>query len=97
MLLLAVSAMVVLLFAPVATAMQYRADDSPATMTATATATSTATATATASGAAGGGGGKKCGQLPQTGGPESMALLAGTILVGSGVVALAYVRRRDAS
>jgi LPXTG-motif cell wall-anchored protein len=89
MLLLAVSAMVVLLFAPMATARQHRDDG-----TATATATATATPTATASGTATAGGG---GKLPKTGGPESMALLAGVILVGSGVVSGIYLRRREVS
>ena len=87
MLLLAVSAMVVLLFAPMATAKQHRDDG-----TATATATATATVTATATGTAGGGG-----KLPKTGGPESMAILAGAILVGSGVVSGIYLRRREVS
>jgi LPXTG-motif cell wall-anchored protein len=73
-----------------------------ATSTATGSATATPTATSTASGTAtagggGGGGGKKADKLPRTGGPAPIALLAGVALVGSGVVALSYVRRREVS
>ena len=95
MLLLALSAMVVVLFAPMATARQHR--DDVTTMTATASATASATATASGTAAAGGGGGKKGGKLPKTGGPAPMALLSGVILAGSGVVAWSYLRRREVS
>ena len=100
MLLLALSAMVVVLFAPMATARQHR--DDATTMTATASGTATASSTATASGTAaggggGGGGGKKGDKLPKTGGPAPMALLSGVILAGSGVVAWSYLRRREVS
>ena len=99
MLLLAVSAMVVVLFAPMATARQHRDDATTMTATAsgTATASSTATASGTAAGGGGGGGGKKGDKLPKTGGPAPMALLSGVILAGSGVVAWSYLRRREVS
>jgi LPXTG-motif cell wall-anchored protein len=41
--------------------------------------------------------GGKAGGLPKTGGPEPLALLAGVMLIGSGVVALRYLRRREVS
>ena len=98
MLLLALSAMVVVLFAPMATARQHRDDATTMTATASATASATATASGTAAaGGGGGGGGKKGDKLPKTGGPAPMALLSGVILAGSGVVAWSYLRRREVS
>jgi hypothetical protein len=81
--LLAVIAVMVLLFAPVATAKKAWKGGS----------TATATATTMASGAAASG---KAGKLPKTGGPapfSPIALLAGVVLVSSGLAALTYVRR----
>ena len=97
MLLLALSAMVVVLFAPMATARQHRDDVTTMTATASATASATATASGTAAAGGGGGGGKKGDKLPKTGGPAPMALLSGVILAGSGVVAWSYLRRREVS
>jgi hypothetical protein len=86
LLLLSLSAVVVLLFAPVASAQQnlYASPTASAMASPTASATATATATATAS------------PLPSTGGPELMlpvTLVATLALIGSGFGALALVRR----
>jgi hypothetical protein len=80
MLLLALIAVVVLLFAPVATAKQHKGTDG-------------ATATATAMTATPGAEGDK---LPRTGGSTpvlAITLLASLTLIGSGVVALSLRRR----
>jgi hypothetical protein len=97
LLVLSLSAVVVLLFAPVASAQQNRYYASPsasamasptASATASASATATASSTATASATAS--------PLPSTGGPELMlpvTLVATLVLIGSGFGALALVRR----
>jgi LPXTG-motif cell wall-anchored protein len=100
MLLLAVTAVVVLLFAPVATAKKNSSTAKGTTMgtvTATASATSSSSATSSGSATSAGKKGGKGGNLPKTGGPAPMALLAGVTLVGSGVIALGYLRRRESS
>jgi LPXTG-motif cell wall-anchored protein len=101
MLLLAVTAVVVLLFAPVATAKKYSSSSAKstpsATSSATASATSSSSATSSGSATSAGKKGGKGGNLPKTGGPAPMALLAGVTLVGSGVIALGYLRRRESS
>src|SRR5215212_7323693 len=95
LLVLSLSAVVVLLFAPVASAQQNRYYASPsasamASPTASATASPTAIATASASASA------TASPLPSTGGPELMlpvTLVATLVLIGSGFGALALVRR----
>jgi carbohydrate-binding DOMON domain-containing protein len=94
--LLAVVAVMVLLFAPVATAQYYGGGMATSTATATATptatattmSTATATTTATATATA----------LPRSGGPSlagPVSLVAGLTLMASGVGALMLVRRRE--
>jgi hypothetical protein len=89
---LVVVGLMVLLFAPVATAQYYGGGGSTASSTAmstatpTASATATATATATASATA----------LPKSGGPPLVGLVtlaASVVLISSGVGALVLVRR----
>src|SRR5215203_4819022 len=89
---LVVVGLMVLLFAPVATAQYYGGGGSTAmstatpTASATATTTATATATATASATA----------LPKSGGPPLVGLVtlaASVVLISSGVGALVLVRR----
>jgi|SRR5829696_3813293 hypothetical protein len=89
---LVVVGLMVLLFAPVATAQYYGGGGSTASSTAmstatpTASATATATATATASATA----------LPKSGGPPLVGLVtlaASVALISSGVGALVLVRR----
>jgi LPXTG-motif cell wall-anchored protein len=97
MLLLAVAAVLVLLFAPVALARHHTSmSTASASGTSSASATSSASGTASASSSATATG-KKGGKLPKTGGPAPMALLAGVMLAGSGAVAWAYLRRREVS
>jgi hypothetical protein len=107
--LLVVVAVVVLLFASAATAQDYTgsggstaspsasATASPtATLTATPTATPTATATATADAAAMAS--RRFNPLRiKTGGPPLAAPFAALALIGSGVAALAFVRRYTSS
>lgn len=101
MVLLAVMAVLVLMFAPVATARKNSSTASSTSMSSTAgasaSASSSGSATASSSAAAAGKKGGKKGGLPKTGGPEPMAVLAGVMLAGSGVVATAYLRRRKTS
>src|SRR5215217_4068014 len=89
---LVVVGLMVLLFAPVATAQYYGGGGSTASSTAmstatpTASATATTTATATASATA----------LPKSGGPPLVGLVtlvASVVLISSGVGALVLVRR----
>src|SRR5215218_4161552 len=89
---LVVVGLMVLLFAPVATAQYYGGGGSTASSTAMSTATptarttATATATATASATA----------LPKSGGPPLVGLVtlaASVVLISSGVGALVLVRR----
>jgi len=105
LLVLSLSAVVVLLFAPVASAQQNRYYASPSasamaspsasamaspTVSATASASATATASSTATASA------TASPLPSTGGPELMlpvTLVATLVLIGSGFGALALVRR----
>ena len=61
--------------------------------TATPTATVTPTPTATVAGKAQYGGDKKVVVLPETGGGSGLAILAGVLLIGSGVMGLALFRR----
>ena len=63
------------------------------TPTTTPTSTVTPTSTATNAAAAQYGGGKEV-VLPETGGTSALALLAGALLVGGGVMSFALVRRR---
>jgi hypothetical protein len=93
LLLLSLSAVVVLLFAPVASAQQklYASPTASAMASPTATATASASATATASPTAT----ATASALPSTGGPELMlpvTLVATLALIGSGFGALALVR-----
>jgi LPXTG-motif cell wall-anchored protein len=99
MFLLAVVAVVILLVAPAATARKNSTATSTSMSSAStsASASSSGTATASSSATAAGKKGAKKGGLPKTGGPAPMALLAGAILVGSGAVALGYLRRREVS
>jgi hypothetical protein len=99
LLVLAVVAVMVLLFASVATAQLYGggmatpAATATATPTAMATATPTATATATATSTAT----ATAAPLPRTGGPPlagPVTLVASLVLMASGVGALMLVRRR---
>jgi hypothetical protein len=88
LLLLALSAVVVLLFAPAAAAEQHLSASPTATASPAAIATASPTATATAS------------TLPRTGGPEltlPVTLVASLALIGFGWGALALVRRCSAS
>jgi LPXTG-motif cell wall-anchored protein len=66
----------------------------PGTASPTTTPTSTVTLTSTATNAAAAqyGGGKEV-VLPETGGTSALALLAGALLVGGGVMSLALFRR----
>ena len=92
LLVLAVVAVMVLLFAPVATAQYYGGGMASPTATATASPTATATATPTATATA------TATALPRTGGPPlagPVTLLASVALMSSGVGALLLVRRRS--
>jgi hypothetical protein len=94
LLVLSLSAVVVLLFAPVASAQQNRyaspSASSMASPTASSMASASATATASPSATA------TASPLPSTGGPElvlPVTLVATLVLIGSGFGALALVRR----
>ena len=90
LLLVALCLVGVLVFSPAAFADHHTASammsaSSSATMSASSSASATASATASAS------------ALPASGGPigpSSLGLMAGAMLLGSGVVSLAIVRRR---
>ena len=93
----AVALVAALVLAPAAVAKQHKDDDASATASATASAdamtaspTATPSATATASGGATAAVG---GALPATGGSSGFALLAGALLLGSGVLSYAILRR----
>ena len=96
LLLLAVVAVLVLPFAPVATAQYYGGGMASPAATATATASPTVTATATASPTAT----ATATALPPSGGPPLMLLVtlaASLTLIGSGVGALVLMRRSRVS
>ena len=95
LLLSAVALVAALVLAPAAVAKQHK-DDASATASATAgsdlmTASPTADSTATAT-ASGGATAAVGGALPSTGG-SGLALIAGTLLLGSGVLSYAILRR----
>jgi hypothetical protein len=100
--LLIVVGLMVLLFAPVATAQYYGGGGGGSTATATAmsttspTATATATATSTATSTATATTSATASVLPKSGGPPlvgTVTLLASLALISSGVGALLLVRR----
>jgi hypothetical protein len=105
LLLLALSAVLVLLLSSAALAKRHLDDGMAASRTATATANPTATATATAKGQRAGGRTSGDGRrvnivlLARTGGPSPAILfaLAALVMVGSGVTVLALVRRYNSS
>ena len=94
----AVALVAALVLAPAAVAKQHKDDDASATASATASAagamsaspTATPSATAMASGSPAAAVG---GALPSTGGGSGFALLAGALLLGSGVLSYAILRR----
>ena len=95
LLLTSLSMVLALMLAPVALAEQHEdvQEGPPLTASPTPTPTATVTPTATNAAAAQYDGGKEV-VLPETGGAGSLALLAGALLVGGGVMSFALVRRK---
>jgi hypothetical protein len=98
LLLLAVSAVMVLVAGSAVPARQHSDDGTSASATASATATATASATATATATAGALP-QTAGMLKRTGGPPLAVpvVLGALIMVGSGVAAFSLVRRYTSS